>query len=112
MIIPGHTDLAGDVGIARRQFHASAGGLLTDGGAIQLLPRRLMGGIGKAALGLQLGAPLLQLFFRDQDVSAALVEVDANLVAGPEDRQSAVGGSLRGGVEDRRRAGGAGLAAV
>jgi hypothetical protein len=112
MIIPRHADLAGDVVIARRQFHAGAGGLLADGGAIKLLPRRLMGGIGEAAFCLQLGAPLLHFLIRDQDVGAALVEVDANLVAGFEDRKAPVGGSLRSGVEDRRRAGGAGLAAV
>src|ERR1700730_2230186 len=110
MIIPRHADLAGDVVIARRQFHASAGGLLADGRAVELLPWRLMGGIGEAALGLELGAAFLQLFLRNQDVGAALVEVDADLVAGLQDRKAPVGGGFPRGVEDRGRSGSAGLA--
>src|SRR6476660_2891166 len=52
------------------------------------------------------------ILIRDQDVGAALVQVDADLVAGLEDRQPAGGGRFRRGVEDRRRARGAGLPAV
>src|SRR6266850_5509393 len=112
MIVPRHADAAGNVLIARCKLHAGAGGLLADGRAIELLPRRLVRRVGEAALGLQLGAALLQLLVRDQDVGIALVEVDANLVAGPQDRQPAVGGGLRRGVEDRRRTRGAGLPSV
>src|SRR5882724_549635 len=101
MIIPGDADLAGDVVIARGQLHAGAGGLLADGRAIELLPRRLVGRVGEAAFGLQLRATLLDLLVRDQDVGAALVEVDADLVAGLEDREPAVGGGFRRGVQDR-----------
>ena len=61
VIIPRHADRAGDVLIARGEFHAGAGGLLADGRAIEFLPRRLVGRVGEAALGLQLGAALLQL---------------------------------------------------
>src|SRR5258707_15886366 len=104
MIIPRDADLARDVVIARRELHAGAGGLLTDGRTIELLPRRLVGRIGEAAPGLQLGAALLYLLVGDQDVGAALVEVDAHLVAGPEDRQPAIGGGFRRGVQDRGRA--------
>src|SRR5260221_9625587 len=103
MIIPRDADAAGDVVIARRELHARAGSLLADGRAIELLPRRLVGRVGEAALGLEFGAPLLQLLVRNQDIRAALVEVDANLVAGLEDREPAVGGGLRRGVEDRWR---------
>src|SRR6478735_9874502 len=94
MIIPRHTDLAGDVVIARRELHAGAGGLLADGGAIELLPRRLVGRVGEAAFRLQVGVAFPQLLVRDQDVRGTLVEVDANLVAGLEDRKPAVGGSF------------------
>src|SRR3984885_6209209 len=112
MIIPRHADLAGDVVIAGGELHAGAGGLLADGRTIQLLPRRLVGRVGEAAFGLEVGAALLQLLVRDQDVGAAFVEVDANLVAGLEDRKATIGGGFRRGVEDRRRARGAGLPAV
>src|SRR6266850_6957805 len=104
MIIARHAYLAGDVVIARGELHAGTCGLLTDGRTIELLPRRLVGRIGEAAPGLQLGAALLQLLVGDQDVGAALVEVDAYLVAGPQDRKPAVGGGFRRGVQDRGRA--------
>jgi hypothetical protein len=100
MIIPRHADAASDVVIAGCELHAGAGGLLADGRAIEFLPRRLVGRIGEAAARLKFGAPPLQLFLRDQDVGAALVEVDADLVAGLEDRQSPIGGGFRRGVED------------
>src|SRR6478672_6486144 len=112
MIIPRHAHLACNVMIAGGELHTGAGGLLADGRTIELLPRRLVGRIGEAALGLQLGAALLQLLVGDQDVGAALVEVDAYVVAGPEDRKPAVGGGFRRGVQDRGRARGTGLAAV
>ena len=112
MIIPRHADGAGDVVVARCEFEAGAGGLLADGDAIELLPRRLVFRIRKSALRFQFGEALLQLLRRDQDVGSALVEVDADPVAGLEDGETAVGGGFRRGVEDRGRAGGAGLAAV
>src|SRR4029078_8537621 len=82
MIIPRHADGAGDVVIARREFHAGAGGLLADGGAIELLPWRLFGRIGEAAFRLQVGVAFPQFLVRDKDVRATLVEVDENLVSG------------------------------
>src|SRR6185436_12023533 len=112
VIIPRHADRACNILIARGELHAGAGGLLADGRAIDLLPRRLVGRVGEAALGLQLGAPLVQLVARDQDIGVALVEVDTDLVAGPQDREPAVGGGLRRGVEDRGRTRGAGLPSV
>src|SRR5690242_2953601 len=112
VIIPGHADLAGDVVVAGGELHAGAGGLLADGVAIDFLPRRLVRREAEAALRLQLGMARLHLIVRDQDIGAALVEVDAHLVAGPEDRKPAIGGGFRRGVEDRGRARGAGLPAV
>src|SRR5260370_25190325 len=55
MIIPCHADASGDVVVARRKLQASAGGLLADGGAIELLPGRLVGRIAEAALCLEFG---------------------------------------------------------
>src|SRR5271169_4281200 len=104
MIVPRDTDQAGDVVVAGGELHACAGGLLADGGAIELLPWRLVGGVGEAALGFELGAAALQLVVRYQDVGAALVEIDANHVAGLEDRKTAIGSGLRRRVEDRWRA--------
>src|SRR5271169_4915732 len=107
MIIPRHTDLAGDVVVARGKLYAGAGGPLADGRAIEFLPRRLARRIGEAAPGLELGVALLPLLIRDQVVRGPLVEVDADLVAGLEDRKPPIGGGFRCGVEDRRRARGA-----
>src|SRR5437868_1955104 len=112
MIVPRHTDRARNIMIARGELHAGAGGLLADGRTIELLPRRLVGRVVEAARGFQLGATLLQLVAGDQDVGVALVEVDANLVAGPQDGKPAVGGRLRRGVEDRGRTRGTGLPSV
>ena len=100
MIVPRHADLACDVVIAGGEFHAGAGGLLADGGAIEFLPRRLVGRIFETATGLEVGMALLQFGIRDQDIGRALVEVDANLVTGLEDREPAIGGGFRRGVED------------
>ena len=112
MIIPCPADASSDVVIARREFQARAGGLLAHGRAIELLPGRLVGRIGEAAFCLQFGAAPLQLLVGNQDVGAALVEVDANHVAGLEDRKPAVGCGFGRGVQDRRRARSAGLAAI
>src|ERR1700722_6616413 len=100
MIMPRRADAAGDVVIASGEFHAGAGGLLADGGAIEFLPRRLVGRVGETALGFEFGAPPFQLLVRDQDVGAALVEVDANLVAGLQNRKSTVGGGFRSRIQD------------
>src|SRR5262249_52318629 len=109
VIVPRHADLAGDVVVARCELHAGPRGLLAHGGAIELLPWRLVRREGEAALGLQLGVALLDLGIADQDIRAALVEVDADLVAGAQDREPAVGRCFRRSVEDRGRARGAGL---
>src|SRR5262249_10352917 len=104
VVVPRHADLACDVVIAGRELHAGAGRLLADGLAIELLPGRLMGRVGEAALGLQIGTALFQFLLRDQDVGRALVEIAADLVAGLEDPALAVGGGLRRGGGDRGRA--------
>src|SRR5258708_15823850 len=104
MIIPGVRDRARDGGIARGEFQAGAGGLLADGRAVQFLPRRLVGRIFEAAIGFEFRVSLLEFFVRDQDVRAALVEVDAHLVAGPKDRKAAVASGFRPGVEVLPRA--------
>src|SRR4051794_13064231 len=89
MIIPRRADRAGDVVVAGRELHAGAGGLLADGGAIEFLPRRLVGRIFESAIGLEFGAALFQFLVGNQDVGAALVQVDADHVAGLENRKPA-----------------------
>src|SRR4029079_10543329 len=95
VIIPGHADLAGDVVIARGELRAGAGGVLAHRRAIQLLPRRLVRRVRKAALRLQVGMALLHLGLRDQDVGCPLFEIDAYLIAGLEDRTTAIGTESR-----------------
>src|SRR4051794_398994 len=112
MIVPRHTHFAGNVVIAGGQLHAGPSGMLADRGSIELLPGCLVGRVRKAAFGRQFCAPLLQLLIGYQDVGAALVEIDANLVAVLEDRKPAISGGFRCGVQDRWRARGAGLAAI
>src|SRR3954471_9002971 len=109
MIIPRNADGAGDVVVAGCELHAGAGGLLADGRAIELLPWRLVGRVLEAAIGLELGVPLLELLVGDQDVGTALIQVDANLVAGLQDGEAAIGRGFRRGIEDRWRARGPGL---
>jgi hypothetical protein len=102
MIIPRHANAAGDIVIARCELHACAGGLLADGRAIELLPRRLIGWIGEAALGLEFGAPPLQFLIGNKNVGAAFVEVDPNSIPGLEDRKAAVRGGFRRRIQDRQ----------
>src|SRR5258707_13029436 len=99
MIIPCDTDLAGDVVITRGEFHAGAGGLLANGRAVELLPRRLVRREFETSIRLEIGVALLQFRVRDQDVGATLVEGDANLVAGAQDRKPASGCVLLRRVE-------------
>src|SRR5690606_6066646 len=62
--------------------------------------------------GLERGTTRGQLLVRDQDVGRTLVEVNADAVTGLEQRQTAAGGGFRRGVQDRRRARRARLAAI
>src|SRR3954469_3422925 len=112
VIIPRHAKCAGDVLIARGELHAGTSRLLADCVAIKLLPRRLVRRMLEAAIGLELGMALLHLVVGDENVGAALVQIDAHPVAVPEDREPAIGGGFRRSIEDRRRARGARLPAV
>src|SRR5260370_22431927 len=94
------------------RLETHAGGELIDHAALYLLPRRLARRIFVATLLLQRGAPLRELGVRNQHVGATLVEVDAHAVAGLEQGKPATHRRLGGGVDDRRRGGGAGLASV
>src|SRR3954454_1301809 len=112
MIIPRHAYRAGDVVVAGGEFEAGAGGLLADVAAVEFLPWRLVLRIRETAHRLEVREALLQLLFRDQDIGVALVEIDADAIAGLQHREPAIGGGLGRGIEDRGRAGGAGLPAV
>src|SRR5262245_52428525 len=82
----------------RLQHHAV--GKVVDELALDLLPGRLMGGILITAMALQIGPAAIVFLLRDQDIGAALVEIDAHPVAGLEDRQPTAGCRLRRGVEN------------
>src|SRR5215469_5604707 len=103
MIIPRHPNLARDVVVAGCKLHACAGGLLADGLPVKLLPRRLVGGVGEAALGVELGVAALQLSVGDQDVGGALIEVDTDPVTGGKHSKPAVGSGFRRRIQDRWR---------
>src|SRR5471032_2620479 len=98
----------GHAAIVDRQFHAGAVFHLSDGGAIQLLPRRLAGWHGWYALRLA----ARQFLVGDQHVAAARVQVDADDVARTHVGEAAADGAFRRRVQDRRTVRGAGLAAV
>ena len=101
----------GEALVADRRLEHHALVELGDHFALDLLPRRLALGIGVAVL-LQRGAARRQLLVGNEDVGAALVEVDADAVAGAQQRQPAARRRLGRSVEDRRRARRAGLPAV
>src|SRR5215813_4552216 len=82
MRMPRRAEALDDVLIARRKLKAGAGRVLPHGRAVELLPRRVMLWIGIAALGLQPLASFGEVRVGDQDVRAALAEIDTHLVAG------------------------------
>src|SRR3712207_2572289 len=98
MRVPRLAARPGDVLELDRGLEAAAGGELADLGAVDLLPRRLVLELGRPPGG----APRLQLAGREHDVDRALVEIDANLVAGAQQREAAAHRRLGRGVEDRR----------
>src|SRR5262245_29097878 len=71
----------GDLLILDRRLQHHAVGKIIDDLALDLLPGRLMRRIVIAAMPLQIGAATIVFFLRDQDVGAALVEVDAHAIA-------------------------------
>src|SRR5258708_6605974 len=104
--------LLGDALVFDGGLEHHAVGELVDHGALDLLPGGLTLRDGVAALLDELGPARRELGFGDQHVDGAAVEVDAHAVAGLDQREPAAGRRLRGCVEDRWPAGGAGLAAV
>src|SRR5271154_5331889 len=80
--------------------------------ALDLLPRGLALRILVAPMLSERRPAFVELSVRDQDISRALLEIDAYPVARLEERQTASRRGLGGGVEDRGRAGGAGLPSV
>src|ERR1700687_5908376 len=85
---------------------------LLDQGALDLLPGRLTLRVFVAALLFQLEEPRAQLRIIDQHVCRTLLQVDANAIAGLQQRKTAASRGLRRRVEDGGGAGGAGLAAI
>jgi hypothetical protein len=69
---------------------------------VHLLPRRLALWDGVSTLSFELLPPSSQLLGGKEDVGGALVEVNANLVAVPEEGEVAARRGLGTRVEDRR----------
>src|SRR5262249_23484332 len=99
--MPRRAEALDDVAVTRRKLEAGPGRLLAHGRAVELLPRCVVLGIGVSALGLQPLAALAELRIGQQDVGPSLAKIDANAVAGLEQREAAADRSLRRGVEDR-----------
>src|SRR4029453_17165675 len=104
MRMPRRAEALDNVVVACRELEAGAGRLLPHGRAVELLPRRVMLWIRIAALCLKALAALGEIRVGDQDVRAALAEIDTNAVAGLEQSKPAASRGLRRGVENRGRA--------
>src|SRR5271154_3799335 len=112
MIIPGHAHRLRQALVMDCGFEHHALVKLGHHLALDLLPRRLALRILVAPVLSERGPAFVELSVRDQDISRALPEIDAYPVARLEERQTASRRGLGGGVEDRGRAGGAGLPSV
>src|ERR687885_2333543 len=85
------------VSILKRRFQDPTAVELAYRGAVEFLPGRAALRDGRDALPFA----AFDLLFGDQHVAAPGVEVDADHVAGSQPGQTAAGGTLRRGVEDR-----------
>src|SRR5580658_10261048 len=86
VIIPRHALLRDALILDGGGEHHAVGELL-DHGALDLLPGRLARREVEAALAGERVAAAAELLGRDHDVGAALVEVDADAVAGLDERE-------------------------
>src|SRR5471030_3075143 len=98
MRVPWHSLGLRDLLVVHREIETRAARELADELALKLLPRRL------ALLDVRLPRrPALgELGGRNHDVCRTLADVDPDLVAGLEQRETASYRSFRRGVEDRR----------
>src|SRR5438270_14026746 len=108
MIVSGFAARLDDVEVQRGEFETAAGSELADRAAANLLPRRLVEQLRR----LPGGAARLELALGQQYVHLAGVEVDADAIAGAQQREAAADRRLGRDVEDRRTARGARLPAV
>src|SRR4051794_39315146 len=102
----------GDALVFHRRFEHHALGELIDHAALDFLPWGLAWRIACIAVLGERGTAFRKLLPGDHDVGSAFAQIDADAVAGPDERKPAVRRGLRRGIEDRRRTRGAGLAAV
>jgi hypothetical protein len=101
MIVPRHPEGLGDAMVLHRRLKHHAVGELIDHGALDLLPWRLARRKLETALVLQGKATLRQFLLRDQNVGCARVKIDADAVAGSQQREAAVGGRFSRSVRFR-----------
>src|SRR5690606_26231960 len=94
------------------RFQNRAGFHLTNDGALDFLPRRLVLRIAVATLCIQLAAAFGQFLVRDQDIRLAATDIDTHPIAGPDEGKPAACRRFRGGIEDRGAAGRARLPAI
>src|SRR3977135_1213183 len=97
MGVPRHALGRRDLLIVHRKVEARAARKLADELALQLLPRRL----ALLDVGLPRRLALGELGVGNQDIGAPLADIDPDLVAGLEQRQTAADGGLGRGIEDR-----------
>src|ERR1700675_1267584 len=90
MIVAWHEFLRNALIFYRRLQHHAAAELI-DHGALDFLPRRLARRIVIAAVLVERRAARRQFRGRDEDIGAALVEIDAHTVASLQERQPAAG---------------------
>src|SRR5262249_54505481 len=100
VIIARHAERLGDALILHSRLEHHAVGELVDHRTLDLLPGRLALRSLETATVLEGEATLCQFLLRDQHIGSTLVEVDANAVAGAQQRQAAARRRLRRRVED------------
>src|SRR5262252_1743281 len=112
MIVTGHAGGLRKPLILHRRLEHHAVCKLVYHRALNFLPGRLARRELESAAVLKDKAALRQVRLGDQNIGAALVEVDTDAVAGAQQRKTAVRGRLWRGVEDRGRTRCTGLPAV
>src|SRR3954462_14517188 len=98
-----------DVDVIGREVEAGSRGVLPDRVAVELLPRCLVFRNREVTVH----APaLIKLFIRDQDIGCPLVEVDADAIARPKQREASARSGFGRRIEYRGRTRSPGLPSV
>src|SRR5262249_22807786 len=106
--MPRHPLRVHEVVVLHGELHAPTGIELSDGRAIDLLPGGLVVEQGR----LKGAAAPRELLVGDQQIDARLADVDANAIAGFDEREVPAGSGLRARIQDGRRVRGPALPTV